>query len=394
MVLEFRNGRLCPEENEEEMVTCENRGMEDQISDEFPLSSLYINPTRYCNLCCKHCWVSPPYKEELGSGDEELSTGEIVDIVKAAKNLGLSCVKLTGGEPLLRKGLGSFLEFCAGSDIEVWIETNGVLVTKDVAKMLKKFKVSLISISIDSASEEKHDFFRGRKGAFRRTIEGIENLKDENISPQVIISLYKENLKDFDKFIQLMHTLSVNNIKINTISPIGRGSELQDTELVPTIKEILDFSEKLRVKYESFKGYLFLDIPMAFKSLDEIKNRGGYRTCAIRNILGILSDGSVSICGIGYMDEDLLFGNVRGKTSSLGDIWHNNPVLKRIREDIPSKLEGVCGICVFKNKCLGSCRAEVYYNTGSLVAPYWFCQEAYDEGLFPSTRVMPEALRT
>jgi radical SAM protein with 4Fe4S-binding SPASM domain len=169
---------------------------------------------------------------------------------------------------------------------------------------------------------------------------------------------------------------------------------LQDTELVPTIKEILDFSEKLRVKYESFKGYLFLDIPMAFKSLDEIKNRGGYRTCAIRNILGILSDGSVSICGIGYMDEDLLFGNVRGKTSSLGDIWHNNPVLKRIREDIPSKLEGVCGICVFKNKCLGSCRAEVYYNTGSLVAPYWFCQEAYDEGLFPSTRVMPEALRT
>ena len=354
------------------------------------LDSLYINPTKYCNLRCRHCWVSPPQGES--AKEEELSIDEIINIVKEAKKLGLRSIKLTGGEPLLKEDIERFLEYCASSDIEVIIETNGTLITRELARSFRKFRVGHISVSLDSSSPELNDFFRGKKGAFKCAVRGIENLRDEYFSPQVIISLYKENLTGFGDFIRLMQKLGVRDVKINTISSIGRGADLQNQGQAPAVREILDFSQRLNDIAADFDGSIYLDVPMAFKGLEELDGRG-CGICNIKSILGILSDGRVSFCGIGQVDESIVFGNVKDDPSVLKDIWDNTKVLQQVRKEIPSKLEGVCGICIFKNRCLGSCRADVYHNTGSLFAPYWFCQEAYDEGFFPSTRLIPEELR-
>jgi SynChlorMet cassette radical SAM/SPASM protein ScmF len=337
--------------------------------------------------------VSPPTREKLGKEDEELSIREIIGVIKEAKKFGLDSVKLTGGEPLLREDVKELLEFCASSGIATSIETNGTLITRDTARMFKKFEVGHISVSLDSASAEKHDFFRGKKGAFEDTIKGIGNLRDEYFPPQVIMSLYRENLEGFSDFMRLMRRLGVNDIKINTISPLGRGAGMQGKSLAPTVKETLEFGERLKEITGHFEGSVYLDVPMAFRSLGELDGHG-CGSCKIKNILGILSDGSVSICGIGYTDDRLIFGNIKDDPSVLKEIWNSEPVLRQIREELPSKLEGVCGMCVFKKMCLGNCRAEVYHNTGSFFSPYWFCQEAFDEGLFPSTRLIPEALRT
>ncbi|MGB2600062.1 MAG: radical SAM protein, partial [Candidatus Omnitrophota bacterium] len=148
--------------------------------------------------------MSPPTREKLEKEDEELSIKEIISVVKEARKLGLNSVKLTGGEPLLREDVKELLEFCASSGVETMIETNGTLITKDTARMFKKFKVGHISVSLDSASARTHDFFRGKKGAFKSTIKGIENLRDECFPPQVIMSLYKGNLEGFSDFMRLM----------------------------------------------------------------------------------------------------------------------------------------------------------------------------------------------
>ena len=364
----------------------------DKSSYHFKPRSFYINPTRFCNLKCKHCWIEPPVKKDQGIEEDELSIEEIVDIVKEAQKLGVTSVKLTGGEPLLRKDLSPLLEFCAESGIETVIETNGTLITKDVAEMLVKFRVRHISVSLDSAFGEMHDFFRGQKGAFRQTVRGIRMLKDAGMSPQVIMSLYRENLVGFEEFVKFMEDLEISDVKINIICPVGRGEYMQNAELAPTVKEVIDFSKKTEGIRESFRGSLYVDIPAAFKDLKEIKN-GKCSGCSVKNILGLLPDGSISICGIGFLDKDMIFGNIRKDHALIGDIWHNNVFLKRVREQVPSKLEGICGKCVFRNTCLGGCRAHVYHNTGSITAPYWFCQEAYDQGLFPATRMVPEEIK-
>ncbi len=361
------------------------------VAPEGDLTSLYINPTRYCNLKCRHCWISPPQKEELDGKGGELSTGEITGIIKEAKGLGLRDVKFTGGEPLLRKDITELLRFCYEEEVKTSIETNGTLIDKELASAMKRYGVSFIAVSLDSYREELNDRFRGRKGAFKKALAGIRALIDEGIRPQVIMSMYRENFTDLPEFLKMMQDLWVNNIKLNTITPLGRGASLYDTGEIPSVREILEFLERLGSIRRSFKGRLYLDVPIAFKSVEEI--HAGCGVCHIKNILGILSDGSVSICGIGHLEEELLFGSVREDPSALKYIWRENTVLKKIKEEIPYKLKGVCSICVFRNKCLGYCRAEIYHNTGDLFAPYWFCQEAYDKGLFPPTRLVPEPLR-
>ncbi|MEA3490184.1 MAG: radical SAM protein [Candidatus Omnitrophota bacterium] len=377
---------------DEDMSSCENR---DNMTAGSPdvLKTLYINPTKFCNLRCRHCWVSPPQKDVLDEGSDEISAEQLEKVISEAKKLGLTAIKLTGGEPLLRKDIGEIFRFCADLDVKVSVETNGTLITEKTAGLFRKYGVFFVSVSLDSHSEDLNDFFRGRKGAYKAALRGIRFLLEEGIPVQVIISLYRENLRDFRLFLGLMREIGVNNVKINTISILGRGANLMRQGILPGVEEILDFYKKMDLLRETFNGFLYLDIPIVFKSLEDIKN-GLCGSCNIKNILGIISDGSVSVCGIGYLEKDLLFGNVKDDPRAITRIWHENETLKRIKEDIPSKLEGVCGICVFRHRCLGYCRAEVYYNTRDLLAPYWFCQEAYEKGLFPSTRLIPEPLRT
>lgn len=373
-------------------MAVQDNGRETDRSGVPSLGSIYLNPTKYCNLACKHCWVSPPYSEKLSGESGELTIDEMIAIVKEARGLGMGGLKLTGGEPLLREGIERLLGFCSATGVTVWIETNGTLVTEKMAEAFVKYDVRDISVSLDSHIEERNDHLRGRKGAFRKAVCGIKNLVAAGMAPEVIISFYRENMEDFGTFLGYMAELGVRMVKINVISPVGRGAVLMKSGVVPSVKETLDFYREMRSRYTSFSGDIVMDIPMAFKDLDEIKgNRCG--TCALRNILGVLSDGSVSICGIGFVDESMLFGNIRKDPSLIKGIWETNPILKQIREEVPAKLEGVCGECVFRNACLGDCRAEVYHNTGSFTAPYWFCQEAYDAGLFPSTRLVPKERR-
>ncbi len=71
---------------------------------------------------------------------------------------------------------------------------------------------------------------------------------------------------------------------------------------------------------------------------------------------------------------------------SLADVWNGNPVLREIREGLPHRLGGICGDCLMKGLCLGSCIAQNYYKDRDLWAAHWYCEEAHREGLFPESR--------
>ena len=58
-----------------------------------------------------------------------------------------------------------------------------------------------------------------------------------------------------------------------------------------------------------------------------------------------------------------------------------------IAVESPCGGDGICGRCMLRSYCLGKCRAQAYYDSGSLLAPLSFCQVAYEEGLFPQSRL-------
>ena len=89
---------------------------------------------------------------------------------------------------------------------------------------------------------------------------------------------------------------------------------------------------------------------------------------------------------------ELIFGHAA--RDRLEDVWSNTPVLLELREGLPGRLKGICSDCVMKSFCLGSCIAQNYYRLKDLWAPFWYCEEAQNRGVFPETRKIPPKLTT
>ena len=166
----------------------------------YPLHAIYLNLSDRCNLRCQHCWLSPETipcfpetSAKYGSEKGSLSVSIMREVIGQAKPLGLHTVKLTGGEPFLRSDVIDFVSLFHGEGLNVDIETNGTLVDRSTARSLVELGVRGLSVSLDSADPEEHDWFRGVRGAFAGAIRGIRNLVEENMRTQIIMSLWKKN---------------------------------------------------------------------------------------------------------------------------------------------------------------------------------------------------------
>lgn len=357
------------------------------IEQKYPLNQLYFYLTEGCNLRCRHCWIAPKFQ----TGERSypvLSLDLFRSIVKQAKPLGLSGVKLTGGEPLMHPDINGILEHIRREDLNLTVETNGVLCTLEIAQKMAGCKNPFVSVSLDGADAPTHEWVRGVSGCFDKTLQGIRNLVDAGLRPQIIMSIMQRNKDHMERLVRLAETLGAESVKFNLTMPIARGAKLHDSGDTLTIEELvrlgswvensLSASTDLRVVY---------DHPAAFRPLGKMfgNNGDGCSRCGILGILGILSDGSFALCGIGESVPELIFGHAA--EDRLADIWEKNGLLNVLRDGLTENLEGICGTCLMKNLCLGSCIAQNYYQSKNLWAPHWFCETAWEKGLFPKTRV-------
>jgi SynChlorMet cassette radical SAM/SPASM protein ScmF len=347
---------------------------------------LYFYLTEGCNLRCRHCWIEPPHQSEkrkYPALDPELFR----HIVRQAKPLGLSGVKLTGGEPLMHPRIGEILEAVRTEEVNLTVETNGVLCTPALARDLARSRLRHISVSIDGADAETHEWVRGVEGCFEAAIGGIRNLVAAGIRPQVIMSLMRKNVGQIEPLVRLSESLGCSSVKFNIVQPTARGEKMHEKGETLGIGELIDLGKWIETDLaRSSRIRLFYSQPVAFRSLGKMfgENQGGCGVCGIHGILGVLSDGSYALCGIGEHVPELVFGHAA--FDSLGDVWRNAPVLGEIRKGLPHRLERICGECLMKSMCLGSCIAQNYYRSRELWAPNWFCEEADKKGLFPQTR--------
>ncbi len=348
-----------------------------------PLGSLYLYLSESCNLRCRHCWVSPA---PPGDGAETLADYAVLtEAIVRAKELGLGAVKLTGGEPFLRGDIVALLRFLRREDLIIDIETNGTMIDADMARILGECGVRQVSISLDAARADRHDRLRGVPGCHGRAVEALRRLGSEGIARQVIMSLYGENIPEIEPLAALCDDLGVTSLKINPVMPTGRGKTVFQRGENVAIEELLRIDRRIDTQLnDRYKTAISLCMPIGLKSLEAITGTPLYE-CHILNILGILADGTVSLCGIGQTETELNLGNIA--VDDIREIWRRHPLLRKLREDMPSRLEGICGRCIFKFCCLGSCRACAYAATGDLRSPFFMCEEADRKHLFPPSRL-------
>lgn len=353
---------------------------------QYPLSSIYLYLADRCNLKCRHCWIVPIHNSGIQVSDAEVDITYIKRAIINAKEIGLCHVKLTGGEPFLRRDILEIIEYLNEHNITVDIETNGTLLNKDIVQFLKVNRVNQVSVSLDSTEVLKHEAFRGVTGCYQDTVKGIELLRESDINTQVIMTLYKENVSEIEKLAELSMRAGVGSLKINPVMPTGRGKLFfeynENIEIDELIKLDRWIEEDLLSKYSID---IYFDIPIALKSLNSIKNSKLYE-CNILNILGVLSNGAISLCGIGQTQTELTMGNIA--KNDIRKVWANNPILRKLRQEVPFSLGGICGRCIFKFRCRGACRACVYSMTGNMTGPFFACDEAYKKGLFLESRMI------
>ncbi|MCR6669205.1 MAG: GTP 3',8-cyclase MoaA [archaeon YNP-WB-040] len=144
-----------------------------------PIVNLRITLTHKCNYRCIYCHMEGEEKAL-----EELTPEEIERIARVAVKIGISKVKLTGGEPLIREDIGEIvrrLSHINGME-EVSMTTNGSLL-KEKVKELAKANLKRINVNIPSLKEETYKYITNSEYSPKQIIEGVMEAKKLGINP-------------------------------------------------------------------------------------------------------------------------------------------------------------------------------------------------------------------
>ncbi len=196
-------------------------------------SYLRISLTERCNLRCTYCM--PADGIQLTPKEHLMTADEIFAIAKTFVSHGVTKIRLTGGEPLVRKDFAEILEKLASLPVTLAVTTNGVLVPKFLS-LLKKHQVS-VTISIDSLQEQKFNQIT-RRSYFQKVWDTINLLVSQNIVLKLNVVLIKGfNDHEILDFIALTKNQPLN-VRFIEFMPFD-GNRWNKTQLV-TQKNILD----------------------------------------------------------------------------------------------------------------------------------------------------------
>lgn len=352
------------------------------------LRTLYLYLTEGCNLLCRHCWLAPRL-DATGTERRTLEPDLVARVLDAAVPLGLRAVKLTGGEPFLHPRIAEVLDLVRSRDLRLLVETNGTRLSRRLAESVGACRLPFASVSLDGATAASHEHVRGVAGSFEGALAGLRLLAAAGVKTQVIMSLMRHNLDEVEGVVRLAESVGARSVKFNVVQPAERGAQLHRSGAAPSVAELVELGRRVETDLAPrTRLRLIFSYPMAFKGLRHMfdeEDGVGCSACGVLDILGVLPDGSYALCGVGRTVGDLVFGHAA--TDDLGALWREHPILQSLREGLPERLEGVCSRCLMRHRCKGACLAQNYYSTRSLWAPYWFCREAEEAGIFPASRL-------
>lgn len=160
------------------------------------INYLRISVTDRCNLRCVYCM--PEEGVELLDHKEILSFDEIVDLAKAAVRKGVEKVRITGGEPLIRKGIVDLVKMIGEIDgIKDYSMTTNAIRLDTFADELAKAGLQRVNISLDTINPEKFKQIT-RGGDIQKVFDGIQAAKKAGLEPIKVNCVIKDNNQEPD----------------------------------------------------------------------------------------------------------------------------------------------------------------------------------------------------
>lgn len=188
----------------------------------YPIT-LQFELTGQCNLKCKHCY------NRSGDADRQtlMTPEKWCELARQIVSDGgiFQCI-ISGGEPLLLgEKLFDIMDILHDDGTSFVVITNALLLTKNFVRRFAKYRYFWFQISIDGATAELHDEFRGVAGSFNRAINGALEISDAGIPLVIAHTVTPKNLNRLEEMIQLSYDLGANSIILGDVMPSGRAYE-------------------------------------------------------------------------------------------------------------------------------------------------------------------------
>lgn len=330
--------------------------------------------TRSCNLKCLHCYTDSSSKRYPG----ELSTLEALQVIDQLARYRIPALLLSGGEPLLRHDFWTLLMAAREKGLRCVLSTNGTLLCKETALLLKEDGILYVGISLDGIGDV-HNHFRGKPWAFEKTVRGIRHCKEVGLKVSLRITLTRYNANNLDALFDFIEEEQIDRICFYHLAYAGRGRTLVSEDLSP--QETRTAVDKILAKARDFHNRgLKKDILTVANHADavylylKLLEEDPVHAAAVRPLLEWNGGGAHS-SGVGIANIDtqgnvhpdqfwqtLTLGNVRERPFS--EIWedHSLPILAGLKNRLPL-LKGRCRQCQWLSICGGNMRvrAEARY---------------------------------
>ncbi|HHT9135926.1 MAG TPA: radical SAM protein [Candidatus Wunengus sp. YC60] len=241
-----------------------------------------IDLTYRCNNTCRHCWLwkSPNAPE----GQNELSFAEIRRIVDEARALGTSKWGISGGEPMLRPDFPQIFDYITSKAVSYSINTNGTMITPDIACLLKRKGNKMIALY--GATAEVYDSVTRNPGGFEKAMRGFEYMRLAGAGFTVQLIPMNENWAQWNRMVELAKSLSAN-------WRVGAPWLYLSSDMAPVL------NEEIARQRLSPRHVIELDSPdLAYEERMEECNAGA-AGCSPRPVL--------SACGAAAAGDDRLF---------------------------------------------------------------------------------------
>jgi len=343
-------------------------------ADANDLFLLAINLTKRCNLACAHCYMDAETMQH--GGESELTTEEVCSLLDdIAGRSTETMVVLTGGEPLMRGDLEELVAHGTGRGLAMVVGTNGVALSDKRVQSLKAAGAMGVGISVDSLDPEKHDAFRGLRGAWEKTMAGIESCKRHGLPFQIHFSVTEANAEEVPSMIDFARAAGARVLNVFFLVCTGRGESMSDispityervlNQLVAAQEQSRDLLIRARCA-PHYKRIAYQRNPAS--TLTRAAGYEGGGCLAGIHYCRVTPEGGVTACP--YIPEEE--GNIRD--TKFWDIWDQSLTFQSLRNPM---LQGKCGSCEFQKLC-GGCRARPLAMGGSLMDTDPWCVHTPD----------------
>ena len=266
---------------------------------------LRISVTDLCNLRCRYCMPQGGIVDKKTHSDM-LTLEEIFQAVKACASLGIKKVRITGGEPLIRKGISSLIrnisEIESISDIAM--TTNGILLKK-YAKELKDAGLKRVNISLDTMNEEKYSYIT-RFGTLQDVLDGIEISRKLGLLPlkinTVLIGGFNDN--EIGDFVNLTIKEDIQ-VRFIELMPIGQASHWARENFLSNKEVLRRFKDLVPIKKEDKSSPAeYYKLPGA-KGTVGLINPVSHQFCSNCNRIRLTADGKIKPCLLSDKEIDV-----------------------------------------------------------------------------------------